>query len=114
MHEDLEFLSDLPNGKIILNLLTGEASHSIHGQLEIYIANEIQIWLQSQGEKDGIDISQLKSATLEVDIDTSRVATNKKKIVMFVFNCNSHLETDERHYKSNLREIHHWHYRTLR
>ncbi|PHS03792.1 MAG: hypothetical protein COA78_17330 [Blastopirellula sp.] len=111
MCDDLEIMSDLPDGTITLNLLTGDALHSIAGPLDLHIAKEIQAWLQQQSEKEGVDVAQLKSATLEVDVDTGKVATNKKKIVMFNFECRSSLKTDETSYQATLKDMHQWHTR---
>lgn len=111
MGDDLEALSDLPNGTISLNLLTGVATHSISGQIDLHIAKEIHAWLQQQSAKEGIDISQLVTATLEIDVDTSKVATNKKKIVMFNFECRSNIQTPETTYHATLKEAHKWHTR---
>ena len=111
MGDDLEVMSELPDGTITLNLLTGDAKHSIVGGLDLHIAKEIQAWLQQQSEKEGVDVSQLKSATLEVDVDTGKVATNKKKVVMFSFECRSNIETDETSYQATVKDMHQWHTR---
>ena len=111
MGDDLEILSELPDGTIIIDLLTGVANHSIKGPLELHISKEIQAWLQQQGSKEGIDISELESGTLEVDIDTSKVATNKKKVVMFNFECRSAIKTSEACYEANIKDMHQWHTR---
>jgi len=111
MGNDLEVMSELPDGTMSLNLLTGEAHHSIAGQIDLHIAKEIQVWLEQQGEKEGVDISQLESATLDVDVDTGKVATNRKKVIMFNFKCRSTLKTDEATYQATLKDIHQWHTR---
>ena len=111
MGEDLEKLSALPDGTIKINLLTGEAEHSVSGALDLNISTEIQAWLEQQGNKEGINISDLESGILEVDINTEKVATNKKKIVMFHFKARSLLKTNEVSYKGELKETHKWHTR---
>ncbi len=111
MADDLEILSELPDGTLNLDLLTGQVTHSIEGCLNLHIAKEIQTWLEEQGNKEGIDISQLLIASLEVRIDTSKVATNKKRVVMFTFFCKSLLKTNEVEYASELNDMSTWHNR---
>lgn len=48
--------------------------------MELHIAKEIHAWLFQQGEKEGVDMSKVESGFLEVDVDTNKVATNKKKV----------------------------------
>ncbi|MFC6979918.1 hypothetical protein [Microbulbifer taiwanensis] len=69
------------------------------------IAKEIQAWLEQQGKKEGVDISRLESATLEVDVDTGKVATSRKKIVLFNFECRSNIKTNSSTYKANVKDI---------
>ena len=111
MGDDLEVISDLPDGTITVDLLAGRAEHSIVGPVDLHISKELQAWLNQQGKKEGIDISQLKSAVLEVDIDTSKVATDKKRVVMFSFECRSNLKTNEATYQAKVKDMHQWHTR---
>ena len=111
MADDLETLAALPDGRIHLDLLTGSAEHNEAGSLSMYIADEIQAWLRHECEKDGVDYSALKSAELWVDIDTSKIATNKKRIVCFDFDATSKLATDEAEYSASVSESHKWHTR---
>ncbi|WP_404418677.1 hypothetical protein [Marinospirillum sp.] len=113
MGDDMEALSDLPDGTISINLLTGDAVHSEVGLLDLHIAKEIQAWLQQQGAKEGVDIEKLKSATLEVDVDTNKVATNKKKVLLFSFSCRSNLKTDTATYQGALTDEYHWYTRII-
>jgi hypothetical protein len=111
MGDDLKVMSELPDGTISVNLLTGEANHSLAGSLSLHIAKEIQAWLQQQSKKENIDISQLETATLEVDVDTGKVATNKKKVIMFTFECRSLIKTSDATYQTTVRDTHQWHTR---
>lgn len=111
MGDDLELMSDLPDGTVTINLITGEATHSINGPIDLHISKEIQVWLKQQSEKEGVDISQLESGTLEVDVDTGKVTTNKKKVVMFNFECRSSLITSDATYQANIKDMHQWHTR---
>ena len=109
MGDDLEALAALPDGRIHLDLLAGSASHDKTGPLDIRVAGEIQAWLRQECEKDGIDYSALQSADLWVDVDTSKIATNRKRIVCFDFNATSKLTTDEAEYSAQVSESHKWH-----
>ena len=111
MGDDLEALAALPDGRIHLDLLTGTAKHSKAGPLDIHVTREIQAWLRQECEKDGIDHSGLKSADLWVDVDTSKIATNRKRIVCFDFDATSKLTTDEAEYSAKVSESHKWHSR---
>ena len=111
MGDDLEVLSELPDGKITVNLLTGNAYHFEVGEIDLWIPKELQAWLQDQSKKEGVDIGGIESAILEVDIDKNKVATNKKKVVMFHFDCNSLFTTSEACYSGALKEVHKWHSR---
>lgn len=111
MAGDLERLSESPDGTVKIDLLTGEAYHSAGGELDLYISKELRAWLQQQGAKDGVDISKIESGVLEVDINTGIVATNRKKVIMFTFECRSAIETDEAFYKGVLKDKRLWHTR---
>jgi len=111
MGDDLEILAALPDGKIHLDLLTGSARHEKTGPLDIQVAGEIQAWLRQECEKDGVDYSALKSADLWVDVDTSKIATNRKRIVCFDFDAASKITTDEAEYSAQVSDSHKWHTR---
>ena len=111
MGDDLETLAALPDGRIHLDLLTGSAKHDKTGPISIHVAGEIQAWLRQECEKDRIDYSALQSADLWVDVDTSKIATNRKRIVCFDYDANSRLSTDEAEYKAHVSESHKWHTR---
>ncbi len=111
MADDLETLAALPDGTIHLDLLRGSAEHSETGTLNIHVTAEIKEWLRCACEKDGVDYSALKSAALWVDVDTSKIATNRKRIVCFDFDATSKLKTDEAEYSAQVSESHKWHTR---
>ncbi len=111
MAEDLETLAALPDGRIHLDLLTGSAKHNESGSLNLHIGGGIQAWLREECEKDGIDFNALRSADLWVDVDTSKIATNRKRIACFNFDASSKLTTDEAEYTAQVSESHKWHNR---
>lgn len=111
MGDDLEILSELPDGTITIDLLTGEATHSIEGPVQLHIAKEIQAWLQQQSKKENVDITKIEAGALDVDIDTGTIPTNKEKVVFFNFECRSFIKTNKATYQASLKNIGQWHTR---
>ncbi len=111
MGEDLETLSELPNGVLCINLLDGTISHSIVGELELYISNELSAWFRSEAIKENIDLSTLLKASLTVEVDTDKVKTIKKRVVLFNFDCIAHVATVNKVYESRFSGVTRWHTR---
>jgi hypothetical protein len=111
MTDDLEILSDLPDGTILIDLLTGQASHSTAGEQNLRIAQEMQSWLKSRFEVDRISEQQILRAELRLASKTDRIRTDKKRIVSFDWECDSLITTDQKTYEGHLREAHTWHNR---
>jgi len=111
MVDDLEILSELPNGVLVLDLLTASATHSEVGKLNLWISGELSEWLKREVLKDNIDMSMLNCVTLSVAIDTDKVKTHKKKVVMFHFDCRTEIVTDSKKYVGCLNEVSRWHTR---
>lgn len=111
MQQDLEALACLSDGTLSLNCLSGTATHSSVGELDLYIAKEIQAWLGHQSQKDGINLCDLKDANLLVQIKTDTIKTNRKKIICFSFDCKCDIQMADRNYSANVSETHRWHER---
>ncbi len=111
MYDDLERLAGLPNGRLSLDLLSMKAKHSIWGDLNLHITEEMNSWLIHQCEKDGLDFAKLLQASLEVDITSQKIVTKRKWVIDFSFDCHSTIKTDEKVYSSRLAEAHTWHRR---
>ncbi|MES2673321.1 MAG: hypothetical protein V4660_03735 [Pseudomonadota bacterium] len=111
MGNDLEILSEIPDGIITIDLLAGKDSHSIVGELNLSVSKEVTAWLSHQSAKEGIDWAKMDSATLEVAMDTGKVATNREKIVMFNFECKAKLCTADACYETAFLETAKWHTR---
>ena len=111
MNDDLETLSDLPSGKIDVDLLRGIAIHDEVGKIDLYVTKEIQEWLFKQMKDEKIDIDHIDFARLSAEMDTDGIATDKKWIVSFDWKCSSQIKTDEKIYSGNLVEEHKWHRR---
>ncbi|MFD2178574.1 hypothetical protein [Veronia pacifica] len=111
MGDDLEALSELPNGVIDIDILKGSATHSLVGNIELWIAVEISQWLKESAARDNIDLSHLTEAYLTVKIDTDKVKTHKNKVVMFHFDLSSRIVTSSKVYASTVTEMTRWHSR---
>ena len=111
MGDDLETLSDLPSGKIDVDLLEGKAVHDKVGNIDLYVSKDLQSWLSKQMKDERIDIDHIELARLSVEMDTDKIATDKKRIVSFNWKCSSQIKTDEKTYSGNLVEEHKWHKR---
>jgi hypothetical protein len=112
MGDDLGTLADLPNGTLSIDILAGTASHSAALQLTLHVAKEMQAWLESRMTTFGIPSQELDAAVLVADIRTDRIATDRKRIVAFDFDCKSTLTSGPRRYVGALAEKHVWHRRT--
>lgn len=111
MSEDLEILAEIPDGQLTIDLLSGQSTHDAKGAIQLHIADEIRAWLKLECEKESIPFNQLSTAELVVDLDTSQVKTDKKRIVCFSFVCRSVIATDEHEYRAEAHETHKWHNR---
>ena len=109
MADDLETLSDLPDGTILFDLLTGSATHSTAGELDLRIAGEIEAWLKARLAADHIPEQLILRAELQLSSKTDRIRTDKKRVVSFDWSCASLISTDEKTYESHLNEAHTWH-----
>ena len=109
MGEDLETLSALPDGELSINVLSGEATHSVVGSLKLWVAEEIQAWFKHRLEVSGIPAGEIQLASISAQINTGRIATNRKKVVSFDFTVTSQIETSDATYSGKLKETHQWH-----
>jgi hypothetical protein len=111
MAEDLEVLADLPDGTLSIDVLNGTATHSSNSQFSLRIAEELNAWLMQQMDAHNIPRQLLDGAILTADIRSNRIATNRKRIVAFDFECKSALTSGEKTYTGSLAEKHAWHRR---
>lgn len=112
MGADLEALSELPDGALSFDVLSGSVTHDQRGELDLYIARELSAWLKHRLESLSIPLGALTSATLRAEFKTDRIKTDKKRIVSFDWSCESSVATDEKTYVGRLVEAHQWHTRT--
>jgi hypothetical protein len=51
LNEDLEFLAELPDGVLEIDLLNGQAQHGHAGPISLHITDELKAWLHDQLNK---------------------------------------------------------------
>ena len=111
MGDDLEILSDLPSGRIHFDILAGQATHDTQGLIHLHIAAEMHAWFLERIQRDGISTEGIESATLDTDMNTDRIKTDKKRVVSFDWRCHCIIATDEKTYEADLAYRHTWHSR---
>lgn len=114
MAEDLEKLAELPDGTIEIDLRTGSTVHSTAGNVDLWIAKEMQAWLRQRFATDRIPEDHILRAELRLISKTDRIKTDKKRIVSFDWDCHSLIATDQKTYEGHLKEAHRWHSRLNR
>ena len=112
MGGDLEILSELSDGTIHFDILEGEATHDTEGDIKLHISGEMNAWLRDRLSKDQILVSAIESATLDLQMNTDRIKTDKKRVVSFDWRCHSRINTDEKVYEVNHVDRHSWYSRT--
>ena len=109
MGDDLDILADLPSGSIHFDILSGQATHNTQGLIHLHIASEMQAWFLDRLAKDSIPSEAIEFATLDTEMNTDRIATDKKRVVSFDWHCHSKIATVEKNYEAQLTDQHTWH-----
>jgi hypothetical protein len=111
MGEDLERIAALPDGALEFDLIANQAAHTVAGPIDLWMCGELSTWLRSRFVELKLPFDSLQTATLRADFRTDRIATNRKKIISFDWECRSRLVTDEKEYVGQLTDKHVWHTR---
>lgn len=111
MADDLELLSEVPDGILRFDVLNSEVSHSTAGELKLQIAGELAAWFKQRLKELNIDFAAILGAELVADFTTDRLKTNRKRIIAFDWKCSSRVVTNEKVYEGQLKERHQWHSR---
>jgi hypothetical protein len=111
MGDDVERMAELPDGTLCFDLLKRTVTHSAGHVPALWIAGELSAWLDHRLSVEKIDRHELVHARLELRYETDRIATNRKKIVSFDFECRSSLLTDEVEYRGSVVDRHAYHQR---
>lgn len=112
--EDFEVLANLRDGVITLDALTGTAGHSSAGPMPLRIAKELAAGLADQLSRKGIAREAILEAGLTVAVDTSKVKTDRDRIVHFDFRIASLIRTETASFGASQVEEHVWHDRPER
>ncbi|MEO6094883.1 MAG: hypothetical protein ABIW76_04075 [Fibrobacteria bacterium] len=107
--QDLEILANLPDGVITLDALTGTARHDPAGSITLRIAKALAAELADQLLRKGIVRTALLEARLTVTVESSRVKTDRNRIIHFDFGTASLIRTQSATYSASQYEEHVWH-----
>jgi hypothetical protein len=108
---DFEVLAALPDGEIGLDALTGSARHFQAGPIALRIAKELAAGFADQLSRKGIAAATVLEAGLTIAVDTSRVKTDRERIVHFDFRIASLIRTEAASFTARQDEEHVWHER---
>jgi hypothetical protein len=108
---DFEVLAALPDGEISLDALTGSARHFQAGPIVLRIAEELAAGFADQLSRKGIAQATVLEAGLTVAVDTTKVKTDRARIVHFDFRIVSRIRTETASFTASQDEEHVWHER---
>lgn len=109
--EDLDILSELPDGTLLFDVLDGSVTHDRSGPVSLEIAGKLRAWVERRLASLRIPREVLRSVLVRAEFRTDRVPTHKKAIVLFDWRCESSVTTDQKTYSGRL-ETQQWHTRT--
>ncbi len=113
MGDDFELIAELPDGKLVLDLIEQTTTHDSGTSPSLWITGELAAWFQDRLKVLNIPAEKIISVTVEASFRTDRIKTNKKKIVSFDFDVRSRIETDEKTYDGHIVENHSYHQRLV-
>ena len=108
MGEDLDTFSQLPEGQLTIDIMTGTCEHDSEGPVETYIGPEIAAWFAHRLVQHQIDRSELLLATLTVQMTRPTPPTKRMRGITFNWKCNAQIKTSDRMYAAELAEPHTW------
>lgn len=108
---DFEKLADLPDGEILIDVLAGTARHALAGPVGLQIAGEMRRGLESQLLLKGIEAGGISEAVVTIQVDTSRIRTDRRRIAHFDFSISSRIRFGKEIYAASQIEDHVWHSR---
>ena len=111
MYEDLEKLADLVNARVTIDVLRHTAVKDGSEPLSLKIVEELGAWLAKRMAAAHVSRDAVSAVTLRLDVRSDRIATDRKRIVLFDFDCQCLVSTPERTYEGTVTEQHTWHQR---
>lgn len=101
INTSLERLADLPDDALQIDLLSGSCVHGKVGELPLPMVEEFRAWLTEQVRKAGITSDVLDRAVLSLRYTTDRVATDRRRILLFELECASEFAAEGRVFKGH-------------
>ena len=111
MGEDVEKIANLPDGKLMIDVLSGKAKHSSGVDPDLWVSGEMQSWFEARLKALNVPAAEIETATLEVAVRTDRIKTSRKTLVSFDFECRSYVVTAGKRYEGKLVDKHTYHNR---
>lgn len=108
MGDDFAKLANLGSGLFIFNILQGTCHFGGKAIEDLYVTKEIQAWFSHRLTEHKIPIEAIKEATLKAKVTTTIIDKKNRKKVIFNWQCNSLIRTDEATYEGALSEVHQW------
>jgi hypothetical protein len=111
MHEDLDKFAEMVNARITIDVLGRSARDEESEPVSLRIVDELAAWLAHRMVVENIPLEIVSAVSLRLDVRSDRIATDRKRIVLFDFECKCTLRTADRTYEGSLKEKHRWHQR---
>jgi hypothetical protein len=108
---DLEVIAGLPDGKIDVDVLARQATHTAVGPIDLGVSRTLRTWLDSRLADHGLLVSSLSAAGVSAEYRSDRIPTNRDKIVSFDWNCQGHIAVQNLQFIGRMVENHKWHTR---
>ena len=89
INRSLEYLADLPDGTVEINLLSESCKHSVAGDLSLPMVADFNLWLSKRLEQVGLSVDVMQSVQVSLRYNTDRVPTDRNRILLFELECSS-------------------------
>src|SRR5262245_35458039 len=93
MYEDLEKFAETTHASVTIDVLRRVAIKDGSEPLSLRIIDELAAWLTHRMSVSNIPSEAVSAATLHVDLRSDRVATERKRIVLFDLECRCEIDT---------------------
>lgn len=110
--QDLGKIAELPDGDLEFDIISGIANHSVVGPVELEVCRVLKEWLGGRLDSLGVPRELITEASLHASFNTGHIATNRDKIISYVWECRSRLSTRDKEYLGDPARLHLWHTRS--
>jgi hypothetical protein len=111
--KDLDVLVEAGDGHLEVDVLNGLCSHSRSGAANLLIGPHLRSWFVVRLEGIGIPAMVIRSALVTGSYTTDEIPTNRDKIVMFSWTCESVITTPHRAFRGTTVPARKWHNRVV-